>query len=68
MVFSDTVGVWYAVRGESGWEIQQIVEAGLPLGQLVSLVIDGDDRPHIAIYEVTQTQPLDGLVSYITTE
>jgi hypothetical protein len=44
------------------------VEAGLPLGQLVSLAIDGDDRPHIAIYEVTQTQPLDGLVSYITTE
>ena len=68
VVFSDTVGVWYAVRGESGWEIQQIVEAGLPLGQLVSLAIDGDDRPHIAIYEVTQTQPLDGLVSYITTD
>gem|GEM_PF-990846 len=68
VVFSDTQGVWYAVRGESGWEIQQIVQAGLPLGQLVSLAIDGDDRPHIAIYEVTQAQPLDGLVSYITTE
>lgn len=57
---------WFAVRGEFGWEVQQIVQAGLPLGQLVSLAIDGDDRPHIAIYEVTQ--PLDGLVSYITTE
>ena len=54
VAFSDTQGVWYAIRGESGWEIQQIVEADLPLGQLVSMVIDGDDRPHIAIYEVTR--------------
>jgi hypothetical protein len=67
VVFSDTEGVWYAIRGESGWEIQQIVQAGLELGQLVSLAIDGDDRPHIAIYEVTRAQPLDGVVAYITT-
>ncbi|MCH8984514.1 MAG: hypothetical protein IH943_10525 [Acidobacteria bacterium] len=68
VAFSDTVGVWYAVRGESGWETQQIVEAGLPLGQLVSLAIDENDRPHIAIYEVTEAQPLDGSVAYLTTE
>jgi hypothetical protein len=68
VAFSDTQGVWYAIRGESGWEIQQIVEADLPLGQLVSLALDQDDRPHIAIYEVTKAQPLDGVVAYITTE
>jgi hypothetical protein len=67
VVFADTQGVWYAVREESGWEIRQIVEAGLPLGQLVSLAIDGNDRPHIALYEVTQAQPLDGSVAYLTT-
>ena len=68
VAFSDTEGVWYAVRGESGWETQQIVFAELPLGQLVSLAIDADDRPHIAIYEITSAQPLDGSVAYITTE
>jgi hypothetical protein len=68
VAFADTQGVWYAVRGESGWEIQRIVVAGLPLGQLVSLAIDGDDRPHIALYEVTKAQPLSGSVAYLTTE
>ena len=68
VAFSDTEGVWYAVRGESGWDIQQIVEADLPLGQLVTLAVDGDARPHIAIYEVTQSNPLDGVVAYITVE
>ena len=68
VVFSDTQGVWYAVREDAGWETSQIVEAGLPLGQLVSLVIGEDDRPHIAIYEVTEDRPLDGTVAYLTTE
>ncbi|MEA1902316.1 MAG: hypothetical protein U9N56_02195 [Actinomycetota bacterium] len=68
VVFSDTEGVWYSIRGDAGWETQQIVEAGLTLGQLVSLAIDGSDRPHIAIYEVTEIQPLDGVVAYITTD
>jgi hypothetical protein len=68
VVFSDTQGVWYAVRDETGWETSQIVEAGLPLGQLVSFAIDEDDRPHIAIYEVTEDRPLDGSVAYLTTE
>jgi len=67
VVFSDTQGVWYAVRGDAGWETVPIVEAGLPLGQLVSLAIGEDDRPHIAIYEVTEDRPLDGTVAYLTT-
>ncbi|MFV1999123.1 MAG: hypothetical protein ACC654_02030, partial [Acidimicrobiia bacterium] len=65
---SDTQGAWYAVRGDSGWEIQQILEAELPLGQLISLALSGDDTPNIALYEVTQQQPLDGSVAYLTTE
>ncbi len=68
VAFSDTEGVWYGVRGDSDWDVIQIVEAGLPLGQLVSLVLDSDDRPHLGIYEVTQSQPLDGQVAYITTQ
>lgn len=67
VVFSDTEGVWYSVRGDTGWETQQIVEGDLTLGQLVSLAIDQDDRPHIAIYEVTASEPLDGVVAYLTT-
>jgi hypothetical protein len=68
VAFSDTQGAWYAVRGDSGWEIQQILEAELPLGQLISLALSGDDTPNIALYEVTQQQPLDGSVAYLTTE
>ncbi|GMQ98746.1 MAG: hypothetical protein BMS9Abin17_1273 [Acidimicrobiia bacterium] len=67
VAFSDTEGAWYAVRGDSGWEIQQILEADLPLGQLISLALSEDDTPNIALYEVTQQQPLDGSVAYLTT-
>lgn len=67
VVFSDVKGVWFAVREDSGWEVQQIVQGDLTLGQLVSLVLDADDRPHIALYEVTSSQPLDGTVAYLTT-
>jgi len=58
---------WYAVRGDSGWKIQQILEANLPLGQLISLALSDDDTPNIALYEVTQAQPFDGAVAYLTT-
>ncbi len=68
VTFSDTEGVWYGVRGDTDWDVIQIVEAGLPLGQLVSMVLDSDDRPHLGIYEVTQSQPLDGRVAYLTTQ
>jgi len=67
VAFSDTKGAWYAVRGDSGWEIQQILEADLPLGQLIALALSEDDTPNIALYEVTQQQPLDGSVAYLTT-
>ncbi len=66
VAFSDTTGVWYSVRGESGWETEQIVTADLPLGQLVSLVLDGADVPHLVFYEITNNSPLDGTIAYLT--
>ena len=67
VAFSDTTGVWYAIRDGGTWSVDQIVTADVPLGQLVSLAIDGSDTPHLGIYEVTQDQPLDGSVAYLTT-
>lgn len=66
VAFSDTTGVWYSIRGEAGWETEQIVTADLPLGQLVSLVLDGSDTPHLVLYEVTDDSPLDGTIAYLT--
>ncbi len=67
IAFSDTSGVWYGMRGAGGWEIVDVASADeLPLGQLVSLVLDGGDVPHIAFYEVTNPNPLDGVVAYVT--
>ena len=66
VVFSDTTGVWYSVRGDAGWEIEQIVTADLSLGQLVSLVLDGSDTPHLVLYEITSNSPLDGTIAYLT--
>jgi hypothetical protein len=68
IAFSDTESVWYAAPGRSGWDTQLVASSGaLPLGQLVSLVIDGNDVPHVGFYEVTRGNPLDGVVIYATT-
>lgn len=66
VAFSDTSGVWYAVRQEPGWVVERIVTADLPLGQLVSLRLDAADVAHLGIYEVTNPSPLDGSVAYLT--
>ncbi len=66
VAYSDTTGVWYAVRDDAGWQTEQIVTADLPLGQLVSLVLDGSDTPHLVLYEITSSSPLDGTVAYLT--
>ena len=66
VAFSDTSGVWYSIREDQGWVTSQIVTAGIPLGQLVSLQLDASDVAHIAIYEVTDFSPLDGAVAYLT--
>ncbi len=66
VAYSDTTGVWYAVLQDQGWETEQIVTGDLPLGQLVSLQLDSADVAHLAIYEVTNSSPLDGSVAYLT--
>jgi len=66
VIFSDTTGVWYSVRGDAGWQTEQIVTADLPLGQLVSLVLDSSDTPHLVLYEITSNSPLDGTIAYLT--
>lgn len=65
VAFSDTAGVWYSVRTDSGWETSQIATGG-SLGQLVSLTLGSSDEPHLALYEVTNEQNLDGVIVYLT--
>lgn len=39
-------GVKYAVRGDSGWEIE-LVDKGGSVGWYLSLQLDRQDRPHL---------------------
>ena len=56
-----------AQPGDGGWQTETVTEAGdVPLGQIVSLEIDGADRPHIAFATVTAKGPLDGTILYAT--
>lgn len=66
--FTDRSGLWYAVRGEGGWEVEEVLQAGdRPLGQQVSLAVDAAGTPHLATYEVTSLQPpLEGVILYAT--
>jgi len=67
IAFSDRSGIWLASRDSGQWTVEQILSAGdLPLGQLVSMEIDGSGTPHIAYFEVTSADPLNGLVKYLT--
>lgn len=68
VMFSDESGIWYASRGDGGWDVQQIADAsaGNALGQLVSFRLDSSDTPHLTYFEVTSAAPLTGLVGYAT--
>ncbi|MDH3499523.1 MAG: hypothetical protein OEM97_05335 [Acidimicrobiia bacterium] len=68
IVYGDEAFVGYAARGRSGWSTETIVEAGeLRLGQLVSFALDGEDAPHVSMFEVTRSNPLNGTIAYLTT-
>jgi len=68
VAYSDEAGLHYATRTSSGWDTTQVVTPGeSPLGQLVSLAIDDSDRPHMTFFELTQADPIDGVVYYLTT-
>ena len=65
VAFADTSGVWYAVRSNGVWDVQQVAEAAdRPFGQLVSLALDAADAPHLAFTELIATGPLNGLIVY----
>ncbi len=67
VAYSDESVLKLARFDGQNWQIQTVVEAGeRPLGQLVSLVLDADDRPHLSYHEVTNKDPLDGIVFYAT--
>lgn len=67
VAFSDVGTINYAIRTDSGWQVDQIVTAGdRALGQLVSLKVSADGIAHLAFYEVTRASPLDGLIVYLS--
>lgn len=67
IVMGDERGVWHATLDGGVWDVIQIAEKGeLRLGQLVSFALDAADTPHIAFFEVTSSNPLDGVMVYMT--
>ena len=65
IAYTDQSRVNLAIWDGSSWQTQTVATAGdRPLGQLVSLKIDTQDRPHIAYFEVTRTAKLEGIVMY----
>lgn len=67
VVFSDEGGIYSATRETQGWQVTQILAAGSrPLGQLVSRGVDADGVPHLSYFEVTNPNPLNGVVYYAT--
>ncbi len=67
VAFSDEGAIKYATRSETGWDVQEIATAtDRPLGQLVSLQLDAAGTPHLAFFEVSNGNPLDGLIVYLT--
>lgn len=55
LAFCDRRSLRYAIREGSQWRIETVAEASAPdreLGQLASLALDPDGRPHVAFYEL----------------
>lgn len=69
IMYGDKAKVVYATRNSDGsWTNTTVVEAGdRPLGQLVEFALDGNDQPHVTYTEITQGNPLEGIVFYGTT-
>ncbi|MFQ5554900.1 MAG: hypothetical protein ACE5GC_05970 [Acidimicrobiia bacterium] len=67
VVYSDESVVRYATLEAGSWVVSGVATAGdRALGQLVSFELDGAGTPHIALFEVTSSSPLDGVVAYLT--
>jgi len=68
IAYSDQSGVYVATRGSEGWSTAVVAtDDDFVPGQLVDLTIDGAGRPHLATFAVTNENPLDGTVIYLTT-
>lgn len=68
IVYGDESMVGYARHDGPAWTTETVAAAGeLRLGQLVSFALSPDGRPHLAIFEVTNSNPLNGTVAYLTT-
>jgi hypothetical protein len=70
IAFSDEAVLKVARRVEGVWQIETVLEsdpATEPLGQIVSLRLDGEDRPHLAYSVITdKASELDGAIWYAT--
>jgi hypothetical protein len=67
VAYSDESVMRLAHLEDGAWLTETVTEAGdLPLGQIVSLAIDLDGRPHLAFADVTDKSELDGNIWYAT--
>jgi len=67
IVYSDESVMKLAQLTGDEWRTEVVVEAtDAPLGQIVSLELDAEGRPHIAFAEVTDKGKLDGSIWYAT--
>ena len=69
IAYSDERTLNLARLGSDGWTSETVVQAEqTPLGQIVSLKIDGKQRPHISYALVSNKSPLDGTIWHATRE
>lgn len=67
IVYSDERVVRRAIANAGGWDTSTIASAGdRILGQLTSFRLAEDGIAHIALFEVTRSNPLSGIVAYVT--
>ncbi len=67
VAYTDQSVLKLAARAADGtWAIETVLKAGeRALGQLVSLAVDAAGGVHLATYEVTGRNPLDGAIVYL---
>lgn len=64
---SDKTSVFYGVRRDAGWVVDTVIEQSSSdhtFGQLASLALDSDGRPHIAFFELSPGSTTIGTVYY----
>jgi hypothetical protein len=67
VAFGDRNHIYVAVPDGDGWASVLAFDSGFQtLGQLVTLALDVEDKPHIAYFQATNLQPLQGRVKYLS--